>query len=98
SLSYLRSFPFDKIKIDRSFIKELSNRPNSMAIVCAITNLGRGLGMATTAEGVETQEQLELVRSEGCAEAQGSLFGRPKSAKEIAQLLVDRARGAEIAA
>jgi len=98
SLSYLRRFPFDKIKIDRSFIKELFDHPNCMAIVRAITSLGRSLGMVTTAEGVETPEQLELVRGEGCAEAQGSLLSRPRSEQEIAQLLVDRARGAEIAA
>jgi predicted signal transduction protein with EAL and GGDEF domain len=71
SLSYLRSFPFDKIKIDRSFVHELSSRGESMAIVRAVTGLGKSLGISTTAEGVETIEQLGLLRSEGCDEVQG---------------------------
>jgi EAL domain-containing protein (putative c-di-GMP-specific phosphodiesterase class I) len=77
SLSYLRSFPFDKIKIDRSFVRDLSAAEGSKMIVRAIINLSKNLGMVTTAEGVETNEQLELVRSEGCDEVQGYLFGRP---------------------
>ena len=77
SLSYLRSFPFDKIKIDRSFVQELASRDDSMAIVRAVAGLGRSLGIATTAEGVETEAQLDLLRREGCTQAQGYLFGRP---------------------
>lgn len=71
SLSYLHSFPFDRIKIDRSFVNDLSTSTNCAAIVKAVTGLGRTLGIKITAEGVETREQLEWLRSEGCAEAQG---------------------------
>ena len=77
SLSYLRSFPFDKIKIDRSFVRDLTAAEGSKMIVRAIINLSKNLGMVTTAEGVETDEQLDMVRSEGCDEVQGYLFGRP---------------------
>ncbi|SEB85558.1 PAS domain S-box-containing protein/diguanylate cyclase (GGDEF) domain-containing protein [Rhizobiales bacterium GAS188] len=77
SLSYLRSFPFDKIKIDQSFIKDLTTTGGSGAIVRAVTSLGRSLGMRTTAEGVETSEQLAWIRKEGCNEAQGYLFSKP---------------------
>ena len=87
SLSYLRSFPFDKIKIDRSFICELATRDDSMAIVRAVTELGKSLGISTTAEGVETDEQLALLRSEGCTEVQGFLFNPPGPASEIERLL-----------
>ncbi|MHC2577252.1 diguanylate cyclase (GGDEF)-like protein [Bradyrhizobium diazoefficiens] len=69
SLSYLRSFPFDKIKIDRSFVSELATREDSMAIIRAVTGLGRSLGIVTTAEGVENDAQLELLRREGCTSA-----------------------------
>jgi diguanylate cyclase (GGDEF)-like protein len=81
SLSYLRSFPFDKIKIDQSFVRDLSERPDSIAIVRAIVCLGRSLGMVTTAEGVETDDQLAQLRREGCTEVQGYLFSRPTSAE-----------------
>jgi EAL domain-containing protein (putative c-di-GMP-specific phosphodiesterase class I) len=74
SLSYRRSFPFDKIKIDRSFVSELSERPDCLAIIRAVTGLGTSLGIATTAEGVETSEQLARLRAEGCTEVQGYLF------------------------
>jgi predicted signal transduction protein with EAL and GGDEF domain len=87
SLSYLRKFPFDKIKIDQSFIRDLSDQPDSIAIVRAIAGLGSTLGIATTAEGVETDEQLEKVRAEGCTEVQGYLFGVPKPANELGALL-----------
>jgi len=83
SLSYLRLFPFDKIKIDKSFVQEMSNRSDCAAIVCAITSLGRELDMVTTAEGVETEEQLELVRAAGCGQAQGFLLGRPCPVSEL---------------
>ena len=88
SLSYLRSFPFDKIKIDRSFVKELQNSAESQAIVTAIASLARSLGMASTAEGVETPEQLDLVRKLGCGEAQGYLFSVPRTASEMARMFV----------
>jgi EAL domain-containing protein (putative c-di-GMP-specific phosphodiesterase class I) len=88
SLSYLRSFPFDKIKIDESFIRELESRDDSIAIVRAIAGLGKSLGISTTAEGVETSEQLRLLRSEGCTEVQGYLFSPPCPASEIESLLI----------
>jgi diguanylate cyclase (GGDEF)-like protein len=83
SLSYLRTFPFDKIKIDKSFVAELSDRGDCAAIVCAITGLGRSLDIVTTAEGVETQEQFNLLHAAGCSQAQGYLFSRPCPASEL---------------
>jgi len=87
SLSYLRSFPFDKIKIDRSFVSELANRDDSMAIVRAVTGLGKSLCISTTAEGVETNEQLALLRLEGCTEVQGYLFSPPRPAEDVESML-----------
>jgi diguanylate cyclase (GGDEF)-like protein len=87
SLSYLRSFPFDKIKIDSSFIRNISDEDSSLAIIRAVTGLGASLGIATTAEGVETQDQLERVRAEGCTEVQGFFFSKARPASEIALLL-----------
>jgi diguanylate cyclase (GGDEF)-like protein len=75
SLSQLTMFPFDKVKIDRSFVRELGKRSDCAAIVCAIANLGKALNIVTTAEGVETQEQLALARTAGCSLVQGYLFG-----------------------
>jgi predicted signal transduction protein with EAL and GGDEF domain len=93
--NYLRSFPFDKIKIDRSFIQELATREDSMAIVRAVTGLGKSLGISIVAEGVETTEQLGLLRTEGCTEMQGFLFSRPRPAQEIETMLsYGRERGA----
>jgi diguanylate cyclase (GGDEF)-like protein/PAS domain S-box-containing protein len=87
SLSYLRSFPFDKIKIDRSFVKDLAQRSDCVAIVRAISGLGRSLNITTTAEGVETIDQLDWLRAEGCNEVQGFLFSAARPAGEIAALL-----------
>jgi diguanylate cyclase (GGDEF)-like protein/PAS domain S-box-containing protein len=87
SLSYLRSFPFDKIKIDRSFVSELATREDSVAIIRAVTGLGRSLGIVTTAEGVENDAQLELLRREGCTQAQGYLFSMPRPASDVAMML-----------
>ena len=87
SLSYLRSFPFDKIKIDRSFVKDLVERDDCVAIVRAISGLGRSLNITTTAEGVETTGQLDWLRAEGCNEVQGFLFSAARPAAEIAALL-----------
>jgi diguanylate cyclase (GGDEF)-like protein len=87
SLSYLQSFPFDKIKIDRSFVKDITDGIGSLNIVRAVTAMARGLGMTTTAEGVETPEQLAIVKAEGCTEMQGFLFSRPLPAGEVEQLL-----------
>jgi EAL domain-containing protein (putative c-di-GMP-specific phosphodiesterase class I) len=86
SLSYLRSFPFDKIKIDRSFIRELSTKHDSLAIIRAVAGLGQSLGMTTTAEGVETREQFERLKHEGCTEVQGFLFGAPRPLGKIEKL------------
>ncbi len=83
SLSYLRSFPFDKVKIDQSFVKELPTRYDNQIIVRAIRDLARGLGMTVTAEGVETLEQAELLRQSGCEELQGFLYSRPKPARDL---------------
>jgi EAL domain-containing protein (putative c-di-GMP-specific phosphodiesterase class I) len=89
SLSNLRSFPFDKIKIDRSFVHDLESRSDAAAIVHAVLGLGKSLGMLTCAEGVETQEQLAYLREEGCNEVQGYYYSKPKPASEIAQMLKD---------
>jgi len=83
SLSYLRSFPFDKLKIDQSFVREMAYRPDCLAIVTSVLGLARELGMATTAEGVETDEQLAQLRRVGCTEVQGFLFDRPRCAADI---------------
>jgi diguanylate cyclase (GGDEF)-like protein/PAS domain S-box-containing protein len=93
SLNYLRSFPFDKIKIDRCFITHLCDEDESVAIVQAITELARSLHMVTTAEGVETKQQLDAVRALGCNEIQGYLFSRPLSATDVSQLFGLYARG-----
>jgi predicted signal transduction protein with EAL and GGDEF domain len=85
SLSYLRSFPFDRIKIDRSFVKDLGRRPDCAAIVRAVVGLATALGMTTIAEGVETLEQLKEIREQGCTQAQGFFFGRPCKASELPQ-------------
>jgi diguanylate cyclase (GGDEF)-like protein/PAS domain S-box-containing protein len=98
SLSYLRSFPFDKIKIDRSFVKDLAQRPDCVAIVRAISGLGRSLNITTTAEGVETEDQLDWLRAEGCNEVQGFLFSAARPAAEIAKLLADFGQRASRAA
>ena len=87
SLNYLRRFPFDKIKIDRSFIKDVAEPDGSLAIVQAVVSIAQSRNIVTTAEGVETTEQLELLRALGCTEMQGYLFSKPKSAAEIAKLL-----------
>jgi diguanylate cyclase (GGDEF)-like protein len=90
SLSYLQSFPFDRIKIDRSFVKDIGDSVGSINIVRAVVAMAKGLGMATTAEGVETQEQRDSVYSEGCTEMQGFLFSKPLPANEIEKLFLTR--------
>ena len=87
SLSYLRSFPFDKIKIDRSFTRELGKQEDCAAIIRAVTRLGSSLGMLTIAEGVETREQLDILRAEGCDQVQGYLFSKAVPAASIPGLL-----------
>ncbi len=86
SLSYLQSFPFDKIKIDQTFIANLERNAQSLAIVRAVLGLGRSLDLTTVAEGVETQAQLSMLRSEGCDEMQGYLIGRPQPIAEYAEI------------
>jgi predicted signal transduction protein with EAL and GGDEF domain len=87
SLSYLRSFPFAKIKIDSSFVADLVGTTDSLAIVQATIQLSRKLGMKTTAEGVETEEQLRILTEEGCAEVQGYHVSRPVPARKVPGLL-----------
>jgi diguanylate cyclase (GGDEF)-like protein/PAS domain S-box-containing protein len=99
SLSYLRSFPFDKIKIDRSFVRDLGANRDAQAIVRSIISLGKGLGVTITAEGVETEAELSCLRAEGCHEGQGFLFSRARPHAEIVSLLqAQRGEGAEDAA
>jgi len=86
SLSYLRSFPFDKIKIDRSFTMDFDKRAGGQAIIKAIIGLGHTLGMTTTAEGVETRDQLEAMQMQGCDEVQGFLFSPPVAPEKIPEL------------
>ncbi len=90
SLSYLQKFPFDKIKIDQSFIRSLETSADSAAIVRAVTALGKSLGMMTIAEGVETESQLELIARDGCGQVQGYLTGKPLAAQAAAALISTR--------
>jgi EAL domain-containing protein (putative c-di-GMP-specific phosphodiesterase class I) len=95
SLSYLRKFPFDKIKIDRSFVSDLSEaNVDAIAVVRSVAQLGVSLGMATTAEGVETKEQLDRVRAEGCTEMQGYYICPPSPAWEITKLFKQKGMNA----
>jgi diguanylate cyclase (GGDEF)-like protein len=99
TLSYLQKFPFDKIKIDRSFISEIGSDNNiSLAIIRATVALANSLGVPTTAEGVETEDQLKRVRKEGCTEVQGFFIGRPRPVRDVASTLSNwqgaRAQGA----
>ena len=87
SLQYLRRFPFDKLKIDRSFVHSIEKAADAAAIVHAVVSLGRGLGMKVTAEGVETAEQHLFLRAAGVHSMQGYRFGRPCPAVQIAQRL-----------
>jgi diguanylate cyclase (GGDEF)-like protein/PAS domain S-box-containing protein len=97
SLSYLRSFPFDKIKIDQSFVRDLGSNHEGQAIVRSIISLGKGLGVTITAEGVETEAELSCLRAEGCHEGQGFLFSRARPNAEIVGLLQAQA-GSEFVA
>jgi diguanylate cyclase (GGDEF)-like protein len=90
SLTYLQCFPFDKIKIDRSFVKDITENVGSLNIVRAVAALASGLGMAATAEGVETREQLERITQEGCTEMQGYFFSRPLPARDVERLFISR--------
>ncbi|MBX9824949.1 MAG: EAL domain-containing protein [Xanthobacteraceae bacterium] len=90
SLNYLRRFPFDKVKIDRSFIEHIADDPSSLAIVQAVIGIAKSRDITTTAEGVEKPQQLELLRALGCTEMQGFLFSPPKPAAELAPMLQPR--------
>ncbi len=92
SLSYLRKFPFDKIKIDKSFIRDLADGNDSLAIVRAVTGLGSSLGIATIAEGVETADQLARLKAEGCTAVQGFYFGAACPADEATAYLTKTAK------
>ena len=87
SLLYLRRFPFDKLKIDRSFVLGIEKAADAAAIIHAVVSLGRGLGMKVTAEGVETAEQQLFLRAAGVHSMQGYRFGKPSPAEEIADRL-----------
>ncbi|VWX51184.1 EAL domain-containing protein [Novosphingobium sp. 9U] len=87
SLSYLRSFPFDKIKIDRSFIVDLLSSDGATALIKSITTLAEALGMETTAEGVEHADQLDILREQGCSQIQGFYFSKPVSEAEVVGML-----------
>jgi diguanylate cyclase (GGDEF)-like protein len=93
SVSFLRNFRFDKIKIDRSFIRDLADGSRASAIVHAVTGLGSSLGIKTTAAGVETEDQLARLREEGCTEVQGYLFSPPCPARDVARVVAELSRG-----
>ncbi|HEV2745837.1 MAG TPA: EAL domain-containing protein [Allosphingosinicella sp.] len=90
SLSYFRMFPFDKVKIDQSFVREMMDNPQARAIVRSVIGLGRGLGMPVVAEGVETGEQLDCLRAEGCDQVQGYLISRPGPIEQFDRVVIDR--------
>ena len=94
SMSYLQKFPFDRLKIDRTFVASLASSGNTAAIIHSIVSLGHALGMKVLAEGVETDEQRVLLRLAGCDEMQGFLFARPAPAAEIDRALARPARPA----
>jgi hypothetical protein len=87
SLAYLGQFPIDVLKIDQSFVHQISSDPRASAVVCAIIDMGKNLKQRVIAEGIETQEQLAFLRARRCAEGQGYLFSRPVAADQFAHLL-----------
>ena len=91
SLNYLRKFPFHKIKIDQSFISDLGDGRDARAIIGAIATLGANLDKIVVAEGIETEEQMKLVLSQGCHEGQGYLFGKPMMSEAILERLATQA-------
>ncbi len=92
SLSYLRAFPFDKIKIDRSFVRDLPSNRHTLAIVRAILGLASGLDMKVVAEGIETQADLACLAAEGCKEGQGFFFSEARPQDEVLKLLAEQRR------
>lgn len=97
SLAYLRNFPFDKIKIDRSFVQDMLVRKDCRAIVRAVVDLARSLSITTVIEGVETEEQLDAAKTDGCTEAQGYLFSKAMPNKEVAGFIARRNKAANAA-
>src|SRR5712675_2358352 len=98
SLNYLRSFPFDKIKIDQSFVHDLTDNPDSIAIIRAVAALGKSFSMVTAVEGVETPELLEQMRAEGCTEVQGFAYSKAVPTSRIVAVLEDFGKLAKAAA
>jgi EAL domain-containing protein (putative c-di-GMP-specific phosphodiesterase class I) len=94
SLSYLKRFPVDRLKIDRSFVRDIPEDANDIALAKAIVALGHSLNLSVVAEGVETQAQRELLTSIGCDEMQGFLYSAPRTASELASLLSTATRSA----
>ena len=90
SLAYLRNFPFDRIKIDRSFVRDMLVRQDCRAIVRAVIGLAKSLDITTIIEGIETREQLEAAKAEGCDLGQGYLFSKPMPEPNIAAFLAKR--------
>ena len=97
-MSYLRRFPFDRIKIDKSFIDDLATQNESIEIVRAIVTLANGLGMSTIAEGVESTVQVDKLRELGCDQIQGYVFSPPRPAADVAGLLARKLEYADIGA
>ena len=91
SLNYLRSFPFSKIKIDRCFVAEIDSREDCRAIVRSVVSLAQSLGMTTCAEGIERQEQVDMLRAEGCGEVQGYLYSKAVPLEQLSDLRGPRA-------
>ena len=87
SLSYLRQFPIDALKVDQSFVHEITIDPAGTFIVCAVISMGRSLGHRVIAEGVETREQLAFLQTQQCAEGQGYFFSRPLPAEQFVKLM-----------
>jgi EAL domain-containing protein (putative c-di-GMP-specific phosphodiesterase class I) len=89
SLSYLRKFPFSKLKIDQSFVLGMDEREDCVIIIQSVAAMAERLGMSVTAEGIETDEQLAIVREAGCTHGQGYRFGRPMPAADAARLIAE---------
>src|ERR1035437_1913885 len=89
---YLKRFPFDKVKIDQSFVRDVTTNPSDLLLVKVIVSMAHGLGMKVVAEGVETQAQCEIMRTSVCDEIQGYFFSKPISAQAIEELFIEGRR------
>jgi EAL domain-containing protein (putative c-di-GMP-specific phosphodiesterase class I) len=98
SLSYLRSFPFDKIKVDRSFVSDLAEGTVHVVIVQAVVSIARALGMTTLAEGIETAGQHEFLAALGCDEGQGYLFSPPVPIEKVPGMIAKWSSGSKLVA